>query len=228
MRGQKVLVANSRKELISLVEQLPKETGSWLVQEIIPGEESRITVLAGYSGADTHADDVFTARKLRQYPPGFGSASRVISEHCDESIAITTRFIDAIGFKGIYGAEFKRDSRDGKLKVIEINPRPTLWFYVSHAAGKRLVERAYRDQAGLPLANKLEQDDGVLWQYVIKDLASAVLYRLHRGNLHFAAPDLSAGGDSMRRCWPVFSMSDPLPFFSELYVYAVKYWRRLF
>ncbi|MCB1704387.1 MAG: ATP-grasp domain-containing protein [Halioglobus sp.] len=225
LRGRKVFVVGDRQELEALWQQLPQASGSWLVQEIIPGEESCITLLAGYSGAA--AAETFTARKLRQYPPGFGSASRVISETCDDTRDIGRALVEAMGYRGIYGAEFKRDPRDGKLKIIEINPRPTLWFFLSHAAGKRLVQRAYCDLAGLPSPMQRRQRDGILWQYALKDFASALFYRFGGRGFSFGAPDLSAGGAVNGRCWPVFSATDPAPFFAELWVYLGRIGRRL-
>jgi predicted ATP-grasp superfamily ATP-dependent carboligase len=221
-------VIHTRDELLAIARRLPAETGSWLIQEIIPGAESRITLAAGYAGGSVDTDDIFTARKLRQYPAGFGSASRAISCHCSDTEATTRRLIDAIGYRGLYGAEFKRDPRDGALKIIEINPRPTLWFHLSHAAGKRLVATAYCAQAGIPLPVRTAQRDGILWQYTLKDWASALFYRFRGEAFVFPRPDLRAGGRPNGRCWPVFSVADPLPLLAECYVYASKFMRRLF
>jgi predicted ATP-grasp superfamily ATP-dependent carboligase len=228
MKGKKLFIVDSRDDLQALVKRLPPETGSWLVQEVIPGEESRITLMAGYTGTRDVANDAFTARKLRQYPPGFGSASRVISETCDETRSISEALMHAIGFIGVYGAEFKRDPRDGILKIIEINPRPALWFYLSHAAGKQLVERAYCELVGLPLPERNKQRDGIVWQYALKDFVSSMFYRFRSKEFILGAPDQSRGGAVRGRCWPVFSLTDPMPFFAELGVYLIKYFRRLF
>ena len=228
MRGRKVFIVESRADLVALSKKLPRESGSWLLQELIPGEESSIALVAGYTSENAIAGDTFTAVKLRQYPPGFGSASRAISGPCAEAREIAETLMASIGFNGMYGAEFKRDPRDGRLKIIEVNPRPTLWFYLSHAAGKRLVERAYCDVAGLPVALASPQRDGVLWHYVLKDMASAIFYRIRGRGFILGAPDLAAGGPVAGRCWPVFSLSDPMPFFAELMVYVTKFFRRVF
>lgn len=227
MRGKKVFIVNNRSELVEIAQHLPADSGSWLVQEVIPGEESFITLCAGYASESDTNSDTFTARKLRQYPPGFGSASRVISQSCSATRTLSVDLILAIGYRGIYGAEFKRDPRDGVLKIIEINPRPTLWFHASHASGKRLVERAYCELAGIEGPSGKPQRDGVVWHYVLKDVASAIFYRFKGGNFIFNAPDLSAGGPRKRRSWPVFSCADPAPFFVELYVYVTKLLGRL-
>ena len=228
LRGKKLFIVESRAELLDLAKAIPKASGSWLVQEIIPGEESGITLVAAYASENAAAGDAFTARKLRQYPPGFGSASRVISETLAETRVVAETLVAAIGFSGVYGAEFKRDPRDGILKIIEINPRPTLWFHASHAAGKCLVERAYCDLTGLPLARKVEQRDGILWHYALKDAAAAYFYRFRGSRFILEAPDLAAGGSVKGRCWPVFSLTDPLPVVAELAVYVMKFFRRVF
>ncbi|NQX88248.1 MAG: ATP-grasp domain-containing protein [Halioglobus sp.] len=227
MQGKKVFIAANHQQLQRIVENLPVETGRWLVQEIIPGEESRITLLAGYAGKSASANEMFTARKLRQFPPGFGSASCVISQNCEETKEITSQFIDAIGFNGVYGAEFKRDPRDGRLKIVEVNPRPTLWFHASHVAGSRIVEHAFFDLSNLPLPPKRKQKEGVLWRYAVKDTAAALFYKTHRERFVLPAPNMTIDGPVTKRCWPVFSVTDPLPWLAELYVYVKKYIRRL-
>ena len=228
MAGKKVIVVNTLGELKLLMDSIPTAAGGWLLQEIIPGRESVITLVAGYSSIPGEAQDLFTARKLRQYPPGFGSASKVISEACEESRDITEQLINSIGFRGVFGAEFKYDERDGKQKIIEINPRPTLWFSISHAAGKRIAERAYCDLAGLPVPVIGTQRNGIVWTYVLKDFVSSMKYKYRADKLDFPPPNLSEGGRVKKRCWPVFSLSDPLPFFAESIVYVIKYVERWF
>ncbi|MEM9255724.1 MAG: hypothetical protein AAGA91_09760 [Pseudomonadota bacterium] len=226
LKGAKVLVVANVDELLDRFRSIPAATGSWLLQEIIPGEESNITLLAGYRGGNEHADDVLTARKVRQYPPGFGSASRVVSEDCEETIAITKAFLGAVGYRGLYGAEYKRDPRDGQLKIIEINPRPTLWFQISHDARKRLAYRAYCDLTERPLPPTVPQLNGVLWRYGLKDFSSMLFYKRHAGAFLLPPPRLNTGPAKIASSWPVFSMTDPLPFIAELWVYVKKLLRR--
>ncbi|MFY2763023.1 hypothetical protein [Arenimonas sp. MALMAid1274] len=227
LKGHKVLVARTREEYAAYVDSIPAESGAWFVQEIIPGPESAITLFATYVDRGGDVRQGFTARKLRQYPSGFGSASLVISHDCEETREISTRFLQAIGFRGVCGVEFKRDPRDGRLKIIEINPRPTLWFQLSHAAGKRVVESAARDLLGLPSLPDLPQRQGVQWRYLLKDWASAAFYRRQGAAFLFPAPDLSAGGPVTARCWPVFDAADPMPALVEPFHFLRKALRRL-
>ena len=222
MQGSKAFVVHSHEELREHGARIPPETGSWLVQEIIPGQESNITLLAGYASHNPAAQDSFTARKLRQFPPGLGSASRAISACCTDTTEQALQFIEQIGFEGIYGAEFKRDPRDGQLKIIEINPRPTLWFQLSNTSGKQLSAMAYYDLAGIPVPARAPQENGVVWIYALKDFASALYYRTTKRHDIFPPPDIHAAGSLIRRSWAIFAFHDPLPLVGELYVYLKK------
>src|SRR5690606_18413526 len=103
------------------------------------------------------------------------------------------RFLGALGYRGIAAVEFKRDLH-GALKMIEINVRPSLWFSLTSAAGKRPVLAAYHDLAGSshPLAEG-QQENGVRWRYFLKDAWSSLFYLLNRGFL-LPPPDVLAVG----------------------------------
>lgn len=226
LQGKKVLLARTRGEFFSHVDAMPEELGGWLVQEIIPGPESEITLFGGYVARDGEPRQVFTGRKLRQYPSGFGSASLVTSQPCRETLDLTLRFLDRIGFHGICGAEYKRDPRDGRLKMIEINPRPTLWFQITHDAGCRIIEAALRDMTDQPVLNESEPSQDVLWRYLFKDVASSGFYRRTRDFI-FPSPDISSAGAAGRRSWPVFQARDPVPALVEPFGFVRKALERL-
>ncbi len=68
---------------------------------------------------------VFTKRKLRQNPPGFGVGCYHITQLGPAVAEMGLRFLQAADFRGIANVEFKRDARDGTLKMIECNARFT-------------------------------------------------------------------------------------------------------
>lgn len=226
LKGQKVLLVRDKAEFRMHLDRMPDGLGGWLVQEIIPGAESEITLFAGYIDASGAPKQCFTGRKLRQYPPGFGSASLVTSEPCEETLALSLNFLAKIGFRGICGTEFKRDPRDGKLKIIEINPRPTLWFQAAHDAGKRVVAEAWRDLVMGESLDEQQQHGGVCWRYALKDLASAVFYRRHADSFIFPPPNVSSASACSRRSYPVFARDDVGPALSEPLNFVSKAWKR--
>lgn len=226
LKGKKVLLAETKAEYLQHVDAIPEGLGGWLVQEIIPGAESEITLFGGYVDQQDEVRQSFTGRKLRQYPAGFGSASLVTSEICQETKTLTLQFIRRIGYQGVFGAEYKRDPRDGRLKIIEINPRPTLWFQTTHDAGKRIVEAMLNDLMHQKIIREMPQSEKVCWRYGLKDMASALFYRKHKSTFIFPAPDTSTSANTNIKSWPVFAKYDFMPVFYEPIGYLRKAWLR--
>lgn len=223
MAGRKVFIAPDPEEFRRVAAVAAGYEGGWLVQEIIPGAESNITVFGGYFAKDGSVRQAFTGRKLRQYPPGFGSASLARSERLEETRRLSEYFLSVMGFRGIASTEFKFDERDGKLKIIEVNPRPALWFALSHHAGKRVALAAFNDFAGRDAVAETEQLDGVRWRYLLKDLYSSLFYAVKGRDFILAAPAVEANKRAVQTIGPLFDRSDPLPVLGELFNYASKF-----
>lgn len=214
MNGQKGWVARNLTEFDRAISEIPDQAGILLAQEIVPGPESEITLFCGFFDDAGECQQSFTCRKLRQYPPGFGSASLVESRPEPDSLAKAEGFLRALAYRGIAAAEFKRGP-DGELKIIEINPRPSLWFSASTASARYVTLAAYRALAGLSAPTDTPQKQGVLWRYVLKDLYSSVFYRLKRSFL-LPAPKTPSFLNLHRTTWAVFATDDPAPAFAEI------------
>ena len=226
MAGRKVLIARTVEAFDAIVADLPVTPMVWVVQEIVPGPESNITLWCAWLDRDGRPRQAFTARKLRQFPPGFGSASLVASAADEETRELSERLLTGIGFRGIAAAEFKRDPRDGRLKAIEVNARPSLWFAASTAAGRTVALAAYRDLAGETPPPETPQRNGVRWRYILKDLYAALFY-LRSRDFILPAPDPGVAGPVTGRVYPVFDVSDLRPTLDEMLNYVVKFFRRL-
>ena len=215
MAGKKGWVVRNGLELDDLARRLPERVGILLVQEIVPGPESNISLFAAYFDTTGGVQQAVTARKLRQYPPGFGSASRVVTTQEDDARAKALALLGGLNYQGIAAAEFKRHPRDGRLKISEVNARPSLWFEVSHAAGKRLCLAAYHDLArtGLQVPEQ-DQEDGVGWVFPLKDLYSGAFYRL-RQNFVLPPPDWTGLPVKRRKTFAVYAADDPMPALAE-------------
>ena len=227
LAGKKGWVVSDEASFDAVVAGIPQGTGLLLLQEIVPGPESAITLYAAYFDQRGEPQQAFTARKVRQYPPGFGSASLVCSQPEPESQAIAERLLRSMGYKGIAAAEFKRDPRDGVLKIIEVNARPSLWFALTSAAGKQLALAAYQDLsgAGKALADA-PQVDGVWWRFYLKDLYSAVFYKLKQ-DFVLPAPDTAGLQTARAVVYAVFAKDDPAPVFADALNMARKLFRPL-
>lgn len=227
MKGKKVWMVRDENELEGILDSIPDGNVMLLAQEIVPGPESEIALYCGYFDSGSNAVQPFTARKLRQYPPGFGSASLVQSSDEHECRQITEKLLSSIGYRGIAASEFKRDPVTGEWKIIEINVRPSLWFSISSGAAKQPVLAAYYRLSGLDVAlPELPQQNGVRWRYLLKDLWSTWFYRANKDFI-LPPPDINTLGGSKKRISAVFSMDDPKPALAEINNFVAKGWQRL-
>lgn len=106
-----------------------------MVQELIPGNgESQYSYAALCMEGRPLASLV--AVRARQFPMDFGRFSTfvtIVDEPTVEQLA--TKLLEAIRFTGLVEVEFKRDPRDGRYKLLDINPRVWGWHSMCAAAG---------------------------------------------------------------------------------------------
>jgi predicted ATP-grasp superfamily ATP-dependent carboligase len=121
-----------------------------LVQELIPGGDDALYTLGSYLSAEGEALGVFSGRKLRQTPPGVGTCRVGEAVWVDEVVEQGLALLRGLGFHGLSQVEFKRDSRDGAYKLMEVNPRLFQWHGLAAACGIDLPRIAYFDLLGEP------------------------------------------------------------------------------
>ncbi|RIJ20459.1 hypothetical protein D1224_15175 [Henriciella barbarensis] len=226
MKGQKGWVVKEAGDFEATIRSIPDEIDLILVQEIVAGPESEIMLWAGHIDENGRVRQRFTARKLRQYPPGFGSASLVQSEVCGETASIAEQLLLGLGYEGVAAAEFKREPATGKLSLIEINPRPSLWFSVSTYSNSKIVESYLNSDRDTETSSSARQLDGVRWRYWLKDVASRLFYATHRDFI-LGAPNSERSGPARAHTSAVFSITDPRPALSEIASYAAKGFNRI-
>ncbi|MEM7784721.1 MAG: hypothetical protein AAF623_15330 [Planctomycetota bacterium] len=216
LKGKKLLVAQDRQQLEKTVEKFGDDASGLMVQELIPGSEKDIWVGAMYRGLEGKRDVCFVGQKTRQYPVDFGSASYATSIYVPEVEEASWKFLEGIDYRGICGTEFKYDRRDSQYKMIEVNPRPTLWFHLAKSAGVELLHYAYCDLAGLPKPEIKKQKDGVHWCLRDKDILTwghhLKKFDVNPFSLLTTFSPFNHGG--------LISLSDPGPFLSLPMYYA--------
>jgi D-aspartate ligase len=119
-----------------------------MVQELVPGGDDELYSLGSYLRADGEPLGLFCGRKLRQTPPGVGTCRVGEAVWVQDVVDAGLRLLRALRFHGISQVEFKRDSRDGRFKLMEVNPRLWQWHGLAAACGVDLPLIAYRDLTG--------------------------------------------------------------------------------
>jgi predicted ATP-grasp superfamily ATP-dependent carboligase len=114
------------------------------------------------------------ARRLRQYPMDFGRASTFVETIDDAALEATAdRVLSAMRYSGLVEVEFKRDPRDGRPKLLDMNPRVWGWHTLGQRAGTDFAHLQWRlSQGESPPA--LRARAGVRWVRLTTDVPTAV------------------------------------------------------
>jgi predicted ATP-grasp superfamily ATP-dependent carboligase len=181
----------------------------------VPGPASNHYFVDGFLDRTGQVRARLVRRRLRMYPTDFGNSSymrTVPAEEAGTAVETIESLLAAVGFRGIYSAEFKRDERDGVFRLLEVNARP--WWYVEFAArcGVDVVWMAYLDALERPVPTQLEYELDRALVFPRYDLF-ACLEGLRAGELTWGTCVRSwVGGDR-----PIFSWDDPLPALREAF-----------
>jgi len=211
---------HSPEELLARFEEILPTGLQVMVQSIILGPNTNHFKVNVYIGQSGEPLAVFTLRKIRQYPTEFGVGTVVESLRYPELVDLGLHFFRGIGYRGIGSIEFKKDDRDGRLKMIELNPR--LWQQNIHATncGINFPFIQYLDLTQQNPAPQTEFKEGVRWLDAMADFQSFWSY-FRRGQLSPWAWIRSWIG---ARSFATFAWDDLMPFL-KVNEYGLKYLR---
>ena len=188
-----------------------------LVQERIPGGgESQFSYAALCCDGQPIAS--LTARRRRQYPIDFGySSSFVETVDHPEIVALSRRLLAAIRYTGLVEIEYKFDARDGRYKLLDINPRLWTWSALGGRAGVDFPYLLWQMMVGKRVPEQTGRA-GVRWVRMTTDIPAAI-HEMFRGRL---------GLWEYLRClrgpleFALAAADDPLPGLLDLPLYAYK------
>jgi len=143
-----------------------------LAQELVPGPESRVESYHVYADQDGTIVGEFTGRKIRTWPTSYGHSSALVTTDAADVRALGRDLVQAVNLRGVAKLDFKRDP-EGRLRLLEINPRFNLWHHLGAVAGVNLPALVYGDMVGLPRPRVELPRAGVHWCRVWEDLPAA-------------------------------------------------------
>lgn len=220
----KVVQCRSASELKESYHKLAPVNPQLIVQEVIPGEDSRLFYISFYMDRQSRPLAIFAGRKDRVIPIGFGSASFVHSFYEPELIKAGLQVFEGARYQGLGGIEFKKDPRDETYKLIEVNTRFGMWDGLGATCGVDMAYIAYCDALRLPVEASLKFRNGVIWLDWQRDLRAAFAY-CRKGELTWHAWLESLRGEKI---WAIYSLADPLPGFFFTINLARIFFTRLF
>jgi D-aspartate ligase len=182
------------------------ESSEIMIQEIIPGDgDCQVSYCAFFRDGAAHSSLV--AKRMRQHPREFGRAATYVETvDLPEVEELGERFLKAIDFYGIAEIEFKRDPRDGRYKILDVNARAWGFHALGQAAGVDFPYLLFADQLGRPV-EPCKGRAGVGWLRLMTD-CPVTLVEVLRGRM-----SLRSYIQSIRRTEveSVFCPTDPLP-----------------
>jgi len=219
--GAKAWRANTDEELEHFYGKATKQIRSEevLIQEIVQGGgREQFSYCAFLKNGKPQS--VLCAGRVRQYPREFGrAASCVVTVDLPIIEELAERFLRAIDYNGIVEIEFKRDTRDGLYKLLDVNARTWGFHWIGSACGVDFPYLAYADQLGLS-TERTRAGAGIGWIRLLTDIPTAF------GDMVQGALSPGEYFRSLRcaRVEAVLDWRDPLPFFAEflLLPYIIK------
>lgn len=203
----KLLVAADQDELLRHFAVVDELGIAALVTEVIPGADDDYYSYWTYVDSTDRLRFHFTKRKFRQYPIHHGLGTLHASYLDEEVHRLGERFVRGSGLRGIAVVEFKRDARDGRLKLMECNVRVTKSNEVIVQAGIDLPRLVYERITGGDFSPPEGFIPGVALWFPFEDISALRRYR-RSGELTFRQWLKPLLG---RTRLPVFSLRDPGP-----------------
>lgn len=182
-----------------------------IVQELVPGDGERQLAYCAFV-KDGEPVGAMTVVRRRQHPSDFGRASTFVETvDLPELEAPSLSLLREMGYYGLVELEYKRDERDGTVKLLDVNARTWGYHGLGAAAGVDFPTLLHRDQVGLRV-DPCRARPGVRWLRLATDVPNAI--RDICGNRLRAADYVrTLRGIDVGAVW---AADDPLPGLAEL------------
>ena len=180
----KVYKLKNKKELDKVVKQI-EESGyddKLIIQEFIPGDDSRLFDSIFYVGKDHKAKIMsFAQIGLQEHTPtGIGNCTVLVNgynefNNTDIVKDKLIKFLEDIKYQGFAEFDLKYDERDKKFKVFEINPRQARSSYYLTACGYNLAKVLVDDIINNKKMNFKFLDQKVVLSFVPKKVINTYI-----------------------------------------------------
>jgi predicted ATP-grasp superfamily ATP-dependent carboligase len=213
--GRKYLRARSYEEVHETIATMEAAEVPFMLQEMIQGPDTLLCSYYTYLDEDLEPQFDFTKAMVRRFPVNEGGGSYHVVTRDPEVRELALRFVQGVGVQGLSMVEFKRDRRDGKLKLIECNARLSAANNVLMEAGIDLPIWVYNRAVGIPqeplpstYRTKLH-----LWNPSLD--FKAFLQLRSRGEMTLKGWMRSILPRGVKKITPFWSWRDPLPSMAE-------------
>ena len=168
----KALYVENLEALRALWPQLGALRLELLAQEFVHGSEARIESYHCYVDPQGRVAGEFTGRKIRTYPQRFGHTTALEITDAADVRSQGRDTVERLALTGVAKLDFKRDMQ-GNLRLLEINPRFSLWHHPGALAGDNIPALVHADLTGSPRPAPARLKAGLRWCRPWKDFPAA-------------------------------------------------------
>jgi len=180
-RGSRgVVYVNSKYELVRKFRKVYSSYKKIILQEYIPH--------GGAYGFETLFDAkskpkaIFVHKRLREYPIHGGPSTLRESVKNTDAIRLGLKILKKINWYGVCMVEFRKDPRDNKLKVMEINPRFWGSLPLSIAAGVDFPYLLYKMAINEKINSVFEYRAGIKCRWLLFGDIKHFIEVMRKGN----------------------------------------------
>jgi len=138
----KAVLCQTHAELRELWDRAEIHDVSLIVQRYVPGDETTIVSYHVFIDGNGAVIGDFCGRKIRTLPPEFGISTAVEIIDLPDVRSVGLEVLKAFDFTGVAKVDLK-ESPEGELHLLEVNPRFNLWHHPGAMAGVNLPAAIY-------------------------------------------------------------------------------------
>ena len=204
-----------RNDFINKMESCFDNSLSVVAQEVIPGPDENLIRLQSYVNKAGKQAFKFFLYKIRQQPPRFGVGRVCMSTSPVKEIQeIVERVISETGYRGYLSIEFKKDERDGKYKLIEMNVRISRGVWHCIYAGINITEIIMADHLDNKEIYNEHYEENLCWIEIFPDLQN-IIFNVHGEKISFQK--YFEPYRLKRKVFAVFNTHDFKPFLHQFF-----------
>lgn len=209
--GKKAFQCNNidemREQIRSVSEMISLD--NLFIQEMLPISIANRTISYTCFAIEGDVKTYWVGHKLRDHPINFGTSTMSESITVDELDQPVRRLIKKLNFTGTCEIEFLMDLRDGRYKLIEINPRTWLWVSLAKTCGVDYATIMYNFINDMENEYPQNYKRNVKWVNYLTDIPFAI-----KGIFlnHYKLRDVWESYENVKDT-SVLDINDLLPFF---------------
>lgn len=197
-------VAKNEEDLKSYYHKATVKYGPCLIQEYIPQTDYQYKCEI-YIDREGEMKSAVVFAKVRWYPINGGSSTLNVTVKRRDIVDSCEKLLKIIGWRGYADIDLIQDPRDGKAKIIEINPRITGSVKICFKAGVNFSQQITEDFCNETVTPMTSYKEGIYLRYIQKD----ILWLLKSPNRFNAKPSWFSFNNTIDQIW---DWSDPIPF----------------